>query len=266
MAIGVTYFWSYTYNMVRIYPKETIPENITGMSSSKVDPEQPDETIVTVHDLSVNDKEVQPSAQQSLDDPTELSGCFSLMIALAFMLKRCIRDTLKKMNFKQAMAPSTIAAVIGVSIGMIYPIKHLLIGDAAPLRVISNTSSMIGDAAIPCTALIVGANLLKGLRGRRVQLTAVIGIIAIRYIVLPLLGILIVKGAVHFGFVQPHDPLLHFALMLHYALPPAMNLGTVTQLFGIGQRECSVIMLWTYASAAVAITLWCTLFSWLVTT
>ncbi|KAL9229700.1 hypothetical protein vseg_005139 [Gypsophila vaccaria] len=295
MAIGVTYFWSYTYNMVRIYPKDTIPENIAGMNSSRVDPEKAEETIVNVQDLelhsgidstlaahvdkqtdssskkpngdtTVNDTEFHPSAHQSLDDPVELSGSFSLMITLAFMLKRCLRDASKKVNFKQTMAPSTIAAVIGVSIGIIYPIKNLMIGDRAPLRVISNTSSMIGDAAIPCTALIVGANLLKGLRGCRVQLTAVIGIIAVRYILLPVMGILIVKGAIRLGFVQAHDPLLHFSLMLHYALPPAMNLGTVTQLFGIGQRECSVIMLWTYVSAAVAVTLWCTLFSWLVTT
>ncbi|XP_074281087.1 protein PIN-LIKES 3-like [Silene latifolia] len=289
MAIGVTYFWSYVYNMVRIYPKDTVPENLDVVSSSNTVEGKAEETLVNVKDLELlsrmnstlvtpvdelsdsssnkadeetpaNDAQCLPSANQS----KELSEPCHFMMTLACMLKRCLRDASKKMNLKKAMAPSTIAGIIGILIGMIWPIKYVLIGDSAPLRVISNTSSMIGDAAIPCTALILGANLLKGLRGCKVQHTVIIGIIAVRYILLPLIGILIVKGAVHLGFVEPHNPLLHFSLMIHYALPPAMNLGTVTQLFGIGQRECSVIMLWTYAVAAVAVTLWCTLFSWLV--
>jgi len=43
-----------------------------------------------------------------------------------------------------------------------------------------------------------------------------------------------------------------------------MMAGTITQLFGAGQSECSVIMLWTYALASVAVTLWSTLFLWIV--
>ena len=40
--------------------------------------------------------------------------------------------------------------------------------------------------------------------------------------------------------------------------------GTMAQLFGSGQSECSVIMLWTYALASIAVTLWSTFFMWLV--
>lgn len=40
--------------------------------------------------------------------------------------------------------------------------------------------------------------------------------------------------------------------------------GTITQLFGAGESECSVIMLWTYGLASVALTFWSTFFMWLV--
>lgn len=109
----------------------------------------------------------------------------------------------------------------------------------------------------------MGGNLLKGLKGSGIQLSFIVGILAVRFIFLPLLGIIIVKGALRFGLVHP-DPLFQFVLLLQYAVPPAINLGTIIQLFGAGESECSVIMLWTYGLASVSLTLWSTLFMWLV--
>ena len=40
--------------------------------------------------------------------------------------------------------------------------------------------------------------------------------------------------------------------------------GTITQFFGVGEKESSVILLLTYTLAPVALTLWSTLFLWLV--
>jgi hypothetical protein len=98
----------------------------------------------------------------------------------------------------------------------------------------------------------------------------------------------------------PHDPLYRYVLMMQFALPPAMNIGspwipcsfilisevssvhasrkilitwscvlcvcdlfdpgTMAQLFDVGQEECSVIFLWTYLIAAIALTTWSTIF------
>ncbi|RHN54503.1 putative membrane transport protein [Medicago truncatula] len=103
----------------------------------------------------------------------------------------------------------------------------------------------------------------SGLKGASTPFWTIIGIIAVRYIFLPISGILIVKGATHLGLVQV-DPLYQFILLLQYALPPAMSIGTIAQLFGAGESECSVMMLWTYALASIAVTLWSTYFMWLV--
>ncbi|KNA04200.1 hypothetical protein SOVF_201870, partial [Spinacia oleracea] len=102
----------------------------------------------------------------------------------------------------------------------------------------------IRGATVPCVTLIVGANLLRGLRRSGMSALLIIGIIVVRYIALPLIGIVVVRGAHHFGWVGS-NPLYQFVLMLQFALPPAMSIGTISQLFEAGEGECSVVMLWT---------------------
>ncbi|CAJ1942145.1 unnamed protein product [Sphenostylis stenocarpa] len=163
--------------------------------------------------------------------------------------------------------------ICGYIIGVVPQIRNFAIGNEAPLRVVEDSASMLGDAAIPTVTLIMGANLLKennygemhgaGLKGSSTPLWTVVGIVAVRYIFLPLLGVAVVKAAIHLSLVHS-DCLYQFVLLLQYALPPAMNIGTIAQLFGSGESECSVIMLWTYSLASFAVTLWSTFFMWLV--
>lgn len=115
--------------------------------------------------------------------------------------------------------------------------------------------------------------------------------IVIRYVLLPLVGLGVVKVAIHLGWVGS-DKLYQFNLLIQFALPPATTLGTkslfystqinpcnicssslwklnvdagtMTQLHGVGENECSVLMLWTYALAPVALTIWSTLYMWFV--
>lgn len=70
-----------------------------------------------------------------------------------------------------------------------------------------------------------------------------------------------------FGLVIKAFFQLMFKILIHEGeITYDLNLyaGTITQLFGAGESECSVIMLWTYALASVSITLWSTFFLWLV--
>ena len=66
-----------------------------------------------------------------------------------------------------------------------------------------------------------------GSRARGDVLWSIVGIIAVRYIFLPLLGVAVVRGVVYLGWADS-DPLFVFILLLQYALPPAMNLGTIS--------------------------------------
>lgn len=104
---------------------------------------------------------------------------------------------------------------------------------------------------------------LTGLRKAQVKPSTIIAVVCVRFIFSPLIGIGIVKTAANLGFL-PADPLYHFVLMLQYTVPPAMNISTMTQLVDVAQEECSVLIMWTYLVAALALTIWSTVFMWLL--
>ncbi|XP_052305538.1 protein PIN-LIKES 3 [Populus trichocarpa] len=228
MAIGSLYIWSYVYNIVRIY------------SSKDSDEAKPD---------------VLPEGTESAGEKNESAKCRTGPPLPS--------RSLTWRNFWRLFAPAIIGAIVGLMIGIIPPFRKVLIGDRAPLHAVEDSADMVGKAAIPIITLILGANLLKGLKGSKVPLLVIIGIVAIRYIILPILGVVIIKYAIHFRLVRS-DPLYQFVLLLQFALPPANSVATMSQLFGVGQTECSVIMLWTNALATVSLTVWSTFFIWFV--
>ncbi|KAF5798493.1 putative membrane transport protein [Helianthus annuus] len=245
MAIGSVFLWTYVYNLVRVFSKDS------GNNQTQTVQED-----LTVAGVSVT----VPWPPSSEPEPPINEGKMKVMFD---SMKQLWRNFSSHINMKAVFAPSTIGAIVGFVIGIIAPIRRLLIGTTAPLRVLQDSASLVGDASIPAVTLIVGANLLRGLKGSGISLPLVLGIAAVRYVLLPGFGILIVKAALHFGLVR-NDPLYVFVLLLQFALPPAMNISTMTQLFGAGESDCSVIMLWTYGLASIALTLWSTFFMWLV--
>ncbi|KAI3704465.1 hypothetical protein L1987_74685 [Smallanthus sonchifolius] len=237
MAIGAVFLWSYVYNLVRVFSKDS--------GNNGTETVQEDLTIPLL-----------PESESS----TKVEGKMKVMFN---SMKQHLRNLSRHINLKAVFAPSTIGAIVGFVIGTIAPMRRLLIGTTAPFRAIQDSASLLGEATVPVVTLIVGGNLLRGLKGSGISIPLVLGIAAVRYIFLPLFGILIVKGALHFGLVHA-DPLYLFVLLLQFALPPAMNIGVITQLFGAGESDCSVIMLWTYGLASISLTLWSTFFMWLV--
>ncbi|KAI3798690.1 hypothetical protein L1987_33968 [Smallanthus sonchifolius] len=239
LAIGAVFIWSYVYNLVRVFSGDSENNQTESMNED-----------VTVPLL--------PSSESEPSGPAE--GKMKVMFKA---MKRRWGNFSNRVNLTAVFAPSTIGATFGFAIGTIAPIRNLLIGTEAPLRMIQDSASLVGEAAVPVMTLIVGGNLVKGLKGSAISIPLVLGIAAVRYIFLPLFGILVVKGALYFGLVTA-DPLYRFVLLLQFALPPAMSIGTITQLFGAGESDCSVIMLWTYGLASISLTLWSTFFMWLV--
>ncbi|XP_015879937.3 protein PIN-LIKES 3 isoform X1 [Ziziphus jujuba] len=266
MAIGAIYLWSYVYNIVRISSRSSKDTGGKDFSISKSSRESSisdlgnrTEPLLSSKEFGVTEDDIDHYAL-----PRTLSeGKAEVAVADHLGIKQRFAMLFKKLNLKSLFAPSTIGALVGFAIGIVPQIRKSLIGDEAPLRVIQDTASLLGEGAIPTLTLIIGGNLLKGLKGSGMQKSIILGIVLARYIALPLTGMLIVKGAIRLGFVHS-DPLYQFVLLLQFALPPAMNIGTITQLFGAGESECSVIMLWTYALASISLTFWSTFFMWLV--
>ncbi|VFQ61480.1 unnamed protein product [Cuscuta campestris] len=269
MAIGAVYLWSYVYNIIRLS---------SSRSSKEV------EIIHSPHSQSYVERStlehgncIEPLLPSN--DCTEEEGVYleqkvlpsntlhnKLQASFGTKIKQYLEMISRKINLKSLLAPLNhwSSKIVGFVVGVTPQIRRLLIGDSAPLHVIQDTALLLGDGSIPTLTLIMGGNLLKGLRGSSIDKSLIIGIIIVRYIALPIIGIAIVKGAIRFGLVVANDPLYQFVLYLQFALPPAMNIGTMTQLFGAGESECSVIMLWAYGLASISLTLWSTFYMWLV--
>ncbi|URE42880.1 Membrane transport protein, partial [Musa troglodytarum] len=183
---------------------------------------------------------------------------------------------------EELLAPPTVASIMGVIVGATPWLKSLFAGSNAPLRVVEDT---VNDGTVPCITLVLGGNLTQGkvelscvrlinavmtrklharagLRRSVVSNAVIVAIVCVRYLVLPVIGIAVVRAAYGLGLV-PYDPLYRYVLMIRFGVPPAMNIGTMARLFDVGQEECSVIFLWTYVVATVAVTGWSTLFMWI---
>ncbi|KAI5423336.1 hypothetical protein KIW84_046348 [Lathyrus oleraceus] len=265
MAVGHIYAWSIVYNILRIYSPKI---NIVKFNDNKINIEVNNleniakcsaRTLTTTEEKSMSNGCVdRPEIEcKVIDDEEEkVQEKLKNMKALQILLS-------DKINLKELFAPALWGAIFGVIVGIVPRLKKVLVTEHAPLHFVQTSAIMLGDACIPSTILLVGANLLNGLKGLRKKIPLVVGIIVVIYIALPTIGICIVKGAVHFNFISS-DPLYQFVLLLHYAVPPAVSASTMTQLLGVGQSECSLIMFATYSSAPILLTLWCTVFMWLV--
>ncbi|CAA7020074.1 unnamed protein product [Microthlaspi erraticum] len=199
MAIGAIYLWTYVYNLMRMLANTGRETPLIGTSASSTVP------LIPTTDVEVEEQ-------------------FGIWIKI----KQRVCSVANKINLRTIFAPSTIAALIALAVGLIPTLRKLLVGNTAPLRVIEDSVSLLGEGTIPLLTLIVGGNLLGGLRGSGMHRSVIMGVVFMRYVLLPILGVFIVKGAHHLGLVSS-EPLYQFVLLLQYVVPPAMNLGLFLQ-------------------------------------
>lgn len=250
MALGGFFVWTYTYQLIRT---SAVAHSALLAHGPNVD----EQTSHYNKDIEVDDSKVESATTPLLKEDTVGdrkpggSKLWGKVISFFYQI------------LEELMAPPTLAATLGLIFGATTWLRNLIIGEGAPLRVIQDSIKLLGDGTIPSITLILGGNLAQGLKSSRVKAGVVIGVVCVRYLILPVIGIGIVKAAGSLGFL-PSDPLYHFTLMLQFTLPPAMNIGTMTQLFDVGQEECSVLLMWTYMIAALALTVWSSVYMWVL--
>lgn len=268
MALGSFFIWTYTYQLIRNSsvkynamkeaenlakePNKDLDANETSRLLNKEDLEQSG-VVVSVSDATSIDPENQIMVYEELASKERNVG--SSWSTLKANLQKILDEL---------FAPPTTGAIAGFIFGAVPWLKNLIIGDDAPLRVIQDSITLLGDGTIPCITLILGGNLIQGFQNSTVRPIIIITIIVVRYVILPVIGIGVIKAAGALGLL-PSDPLFSFVLMLQFLVPPAMNISTMTQLFNVGQAECSVLTMWTYIAAIFALTGWSTVFMWILT-
>ncbi|GMN28638.1 hypothetical protein TIFTF001_002115 [Ficus carica] len=262
MALGGFFIWSYTYQLIRTSSMkykalEELNQEVAKTPNNELDA---DHQTHLLNPKEEDHLDIIVSSTKYLEDAIENEPAIVAEIPKDESFWHRLVEILAKIK-EELLAPPTLAAILGLIFGATTWLRNIIIGESAPLRVIQDSVKLLGDGTIPCITLILGGNLTQGLRSSKIRPLVIIGIIIIRYMILPAIGIWIVKVANHLGFL-PADPLFSYVLMIQFALPPAMNIGTMTQLFDVAQEECSVLFLWTYLVAALALTFWSTIYMW----
>lgn len=243
MALGGFFIWTYTFQLVRSsalrYKALEKADMIYKVPNKNLEANQETHLLEEGTQENESDAEKQAVVLQRSSSELEKAGVLEILHQI----------------LEELLAPPTLAAIIGFIFGAIPWLKNLIIGESAPLRVIQDSIELLGDGTIPCITLILGGNLTQGLKVSKIRPTEIIAVICVRYVFLPIIGIGVVRGANFLGLLPP-DPLFQFVLLIQFALPPAMNIGTMTQLFDVAQEECSVLMMWTYLAACLSLTAW----------
>ncbi|XP_051114885.1 protein PIN-LIKES 7-like isoform X1 [Andrographis paniculata] len=258
MAIGSFYTWTYTYHLIQSAKAKycAMLGNADESSKEANNGTEANETASLL--LNLDERVVIPSNVAGDDkiilDKKNLEHSATLWTYTSTIFHRLA---------KELKAPPVLAAILGFLVGAISFLRNLIIGDTAPLRALNESITLLGDGTIPCITLILGGNLTQGISKAQVGPMVVMTVIGIRYLILPVTGIFVVKVASYLGFL-PSDPLYHFILMIQFALPPGINIGTMTQLFDVAQEECSMLYLWTYLVAAFALTGWSIFLMWIL--
>lgn len=269
MALGGIFIWTHTYNLMKRdcieherLKNERLPYSITDEKSSAGNFEDCVKSGEANNEeeaqLPPSTKSTNESSDQIVTEPLLSRG----KLETSQPLYKKLMETVHLLA-KELMEPPTIAAMSGFVLGAVPWLKSLLIGGSAPLRVIQDSLELLGGGTLPCTTLILGGNLIGGIKQSAVKNSVILAIVLVRYVALPVTGIAVVKGAGALGFL-PQDPLFRFVLLTQFCLPSAVSIGVMAQLFGVGQEESSVIFLWVYLIAAFALTLWSTVFMYIL--
>lgn len=134
---------------------------------------------------------------------------------------------------------ANIATILGLIVTAISPIRSLFIAQDtttvnAPLGFVFEVSAFVGSAAVPMAMTNLGAaigRLRFGKAFKALPSSIVVLIAVARLIVMPIIGILTVRGLVSGGVLDKENKMLQFVLMLQSCVPTASTCAFFTQMF-----------------------------------
>jgi len=171
-----------------------------------------------------------------------------------------VRTCMTNVDWAAMLPMATQAAIAGVIVGCVPPLRHLLHGPGAPLQIVSDAISLLGDGLVPAAIPLLGAVLYRGPGASRLPWHVTAGVVATRLLIQPALltGVVVLFLRVR-AFDVP-DPMFLMTMLLANATPTAINLQMVTVLYGHGAEEMSQLLFWQYLSSLASLPLFIRLF------
>lgn len=165
-------------------------------------------------------------------------------------------------RWDKMLSPPLLAMFVGLLIGLT-PLRGLLHGAEAPLAVLGGALEMLGMATLPCAMLVLGGNLAHGPSRDLVPVRVTAGVVVLRLLLMPLLGLGLVLGLLRLGLL-PREPLLLLVLLMESAAPSANNLVVISEIHGHGEKAIATILFWSYLLGILSLTLYGSVFVYTV--
>ncbi|KAJ3376097.1 Protein M3 [Allomyces arbusculus] len=161
--------------------------------------------------------------------------------------------------------PPNFALVLGLLVALIPGVKSVLVPVAGstsvpPLAVIYDTTTFLGNGAMPLSMCLFGAALTTidpDWRAAPVGVRwAAVWLVLYRLLFLPVAGIALVEGMVSWGWIDVEAKMLRFVLMMQACVPTAQMCLILTQYFHPRgeSKEVATVMALQYAVSVITLT------------
>lgn len=171
---------------------------------------------------------------------------------------------LRALRREHILSPPIISALIGLALGVVPPLRDLVVADGAPLRVLIDAAEVVADGVIPCALIVLGANLAEAPAGTGgLPIRTYLGVACGRLVVMPLIGCGFVLLLRRLG-VLPPDPMFVLVLLVESAVPAATNLMVMSQVHGRSETAMAWVLVVNNVLAVFTLSLFGGLFLWLL--
>ncbi|GIL57526.1 hypothetical protein Vafri_12737 [Volvox africanus] len=178
---------------------------------------------------------------------------------------------------REVISPPLLAILLSVPVGCVAQLQRAFFGGGsgagagsaeteggAPLGLLTDCLTMLGDCTIPSILLILGATLANGPGAARVPLRVIALVNMTRLALLPLLGLALVMGTYAARVFEAPDPIYLLVLLIQNTAPTAIMVHTMASVHANCAGEVSSILFWGYISGIAIIPLWLTLFLYVI--
>mmetsp|Transcript_13291 Transcript_13291/g.30592 ORF Transcript_13291/g.30592 Transcript_13291/m.30592 type:complete len:396 (-) Transcript_13291:184-1371(-) len=206
----------------------------------------------------------QPKEYAEFDTENGSSSVKDLEVSLQVRIPQKVNKHMRRVSLaKEFLAripnPPFAATVLGLLCGGVGFLKFWLTNPDSFLAPGFDVLEQLGSTYIPLMILLLGANMNAGTADKEDDIEVlhpfmVASIIAVRLLVLPLVGVGLV-----YSFKQtlaPNlDPLIEFVILLQFSVPTAANLSTLAIMTGTWPTSVSRIALSQYLVAVPCLTI-----------
>eukprot|EP00850_Spirogloea_muscicola_P016095 SM000128S26228 [mRNA] locus=s128:207799:216800:+ [translate_table: standard] len=131
----------------------------------------------------------------------------------------------KTLHIYDILRPPVLAAFLAMLFGLVKPLRFAFFDVDGPLRFVSDSLDILGQAMIPCILIVLGGNLAGGPGSSSVPAGRTFAIVFARLFIMPAIGLSVVLFADKLGWIPPDNKLLRFILMLQHAMPSSIQIG-----------------------------------------